>query len=215
MTTAFHEVHVHVRHRMVGIKMDSQEEWWCYESCRDKGSVWPKLCYETTCSRWCVRQPFTVELFVMCQTVFQKFSEEKPRENLKNKKNTIFQRYWKAEKCKTKKTSRKQKVWPPPLPKTSGILFFLFFLFSRGFFGFALFCFPRPLENCFFFGFCFFCFSRGFCTFSKGPSPKILKMSFLICSSRLYFSFVYCYAFFGRNSALMLLFFISFVAFHI
>ena len=90
---------------------------------------------------------------------------EKPKK--KNQKNTIFQRSWKAEKCKTKKTSRKPKktkrqyfetlVWPPPSPRLLEYCFF--FWFSRGFFGFALFCFPIPLENCFF---CFFSFLEVF-----------------------------------------------------
>ena len=143
------------------------------------------------------------------------FRRKTSRKLKKHKKKTTFQRYWKAEKCKTKKTSRKQKVWPPPPQDFWNIVFFVFLVFSR-FFWFCTFLLSKTSGKLFFFFcFCFFCFSRGFCTFSKGPSPKILKISFLICSSRLYFSFVYCYAFFGRNSALMLLFFISFVAFHI
>ena len=199
--------------------MDSQEEWWCYESCRDKGSVWPKLCYETTCSRRCVRQPFTVELFVMCQTVFQKFSEEKPRE-LKNKKNN-FPEVLESRKVQNQKNLEKttkktifQKSWGGGgQTRVSKCCFFVFFGFLEVFLVLHFSAFQDLWKIVFFL--IFFWVSRGFCTFSKGPSPKILKMSFLICSSRLYCSFVYCYAFFGRNSALMLLFFISFVAFHI
>ena len=169
-----------------------------------------------------------VELFVMCQTVFQKFSEEKPREKLKKQKKKQKKQFsrgiGKQKKCKTKKTSRKPKN--PKKTKSWGggggqtrvskYFFFCFSWFSRGFFLVLHFLLSKTSGKLFFFDFFwFFWFSRGFCTFSKGPSPKILKMSFLICSSRLYFSFVYCYAFFGRNSALMLLFFISCVAFHI
>ena len=199
--------------------MDSQEEWWCYESCRDKGSVWPKLCYETTCSRRCVRQPFTVELFVMCQTVFQKFSEEKPRELTKQKKQ--FSRgigKQKSAKPKKPRENHKKNNIPEVLgrggqTRVSKYCFFVFFGFLEVFLVLHFSAFQDLRKIVFFL--IFFWFSRGFCSFSKGPSPKILKMSFLICSSRLYCSFVYCYAFFGRNSALMLLFFISFVAFHI
>ena len=153
--------------------------------------------------------------------IFRRKTSRKLKKTRKNKKTSRGIGKQKSAKPKKPRENKKNNI-PEVLGRGGGqtrvskYCFFFFFLFSRGFFGFALFCFPRPLENCvFLIVFLFFWFSRGFCTFSKGPSPKILKMSFLICSSRLYFSFVYCYAFFGRNLALMLLFFISCVAFHI
>ena len=147
----------------------------------------------------------------------------------KNKKKQFSRGIGKQKSAKPKKPrenpqkkKKKKKQYSRSLGEGGGqtrdskycffCFFFVFLVFSR-FFWFCTFLLSKTSGIFFFFG--FFWFSRGFCTFSKGPSPKILKMSFLICSSRLYFSFVYCYAFFGRNSALMLLFFISFVAFHI
>ena len=155
---------------------------------------------------------------------FPEIFRRKTSRKLKNKKKTktIFQRYWKAEKCKTKKPRENQKTKKNKVLGRGGVRLEFQNIFFFGFFGFLevflvlhFSAFQDLWKIVFFYFFWFFWFSRGFCTFSKGPSPKILKMSFLICSSRLYFSFVYCYAFFGRNSALMLLFFISCVAFHI
>ena len=124
-----------------------------------------------------------VELFVMCQTVFQKFSEEKPRENKKTKKKTkktIFQRYWKAEKCKTKKPRENQKNKKKQSLGEGGgqtrvSKYCFFFLFSRGFFGFALFCFPRPLDFFFFYLFWFFGFLEVFVLFPRGPPQRFSK----------------------------------------
>ena len=164
-----------------------------------------------------------------CLSCARQFSRNFQKKNLektkKTNKKTIFQRYWKAEKCKTKKTLEKtKKTKKNNIPEVLGrggqtrvskYCFFCFFCFLEVFLVLHFSAFQDLWKIVFFnFFLVFLVFSR-FCTFSKGPSPKILKMSFLICSSRLYFSFVYCYAFFGRNSALMLLFFISFVSFHI
>ena len=64
------------------------------------------------------------------------------------------------------KTKKKTIFWvsclTSSISKTSGKLFF--FLFSRSFFGFASFCYPRLLENCF--------FKYLFCNFS---SPRHLE----------------------------------------
>ena len=118
----------------------------------------------------------------MCQTVFQKFSEEKPRENKKNKKNN-FPEVLESRKVQNQKnlekTPKKNNI--PEVLGRGGVrlefqnavfLFFLvFFGFLEGFFGFALFCFPRPLENCVFFLIFFFVFSR-FLYFFQGALPK-------------------------------------------
>ena len=110
---------------------------------------------------------------------FQKKNLEKTKKQKKKTKKTIFQRYWKAEKCKTKKTSRKPKKQKKKTKSWGGggqtrvskYFFFGFFLFSRGFFGFALFCFPRPLDFFFLICFGFLVFSR-FLYFFQGALPK-------------------------------------------
>ena len=65
--------------------------------------------------------------------------------------------------------------------KSPGILFFfvffVFFWFSRGFFDFCIFPFPRVLEYCFFL---FFWFSRGFLDFCIFPFPRVLEYCFFV-----------------------------------
>ena len=102
----------------------------------------------------------------------------------KKKKKTIFQRSWKAEKCKTKKTSRKPKKQKKQYSRSLGegggqtrvskycfFLFFLVFWFSRGFFWFCTFLLSKTSGLFFFFFFVFLVFSR-FLYFFQGALPK-------------------------------------------
>ena len=81
--------------------------------------------------------------------------------------------------------------------KSPGILFFfvffVFFWFSRGFFDFCIFPFPRVLEYCFFL---FFWFSRGFLDFCIFPFPRVLEYCFF-CFFLVFSSLYLIFAFFS------------------
>ena len=78
------------------------------------------------------------------------------------KKKTIFQKSWVAERCKTKKTSRKPK-------KTKKTIFQRSWKWKR---------LGKRLKILFFF--VFFGFSKVFWLFSKGPSPKSFQILFFL-----------------------------------
>ena len=100
---------------------------------------------------------------------------KKPRENQKNQKKQYSRTLAKVKMQKSKKPRENQKKQKKQYSRSlemgstdqsSGILFFFcFFWFSRGFFDFCIFPFPRVLEYCFFF-FVFFGFLEVFLIFA-------------------------------------------------
>ena len=91
--------------------------------------------------------------------------------------------------------------------KSPGILVFWFFWFSRGFFDFCIFPFPRVLEYCFFLFFLvFLVFSRffGLLHFSFSKSPGILF--FLFFFGFLESSFDFCIFFICKTYVFFLFF---------
>ena len=123
--------------------------------------------------------------------LLQKQKSKKPRENQKKQKNQKKQYSRTLAKVKMQKSKKprenqknQKKKYSRSLEigstgKSPGILFFLFFWFSRGFLDFCIFTFARVLEYCFF---CFFWFSRGFLDFCFCKSPGIFVFCFLLFS---------------------------------
>ena len=119
--------------------------------------------------------------------------------------NTIFQRSWKSESWKTKKTSRKQKKtifqrswWIGGSSQESPNI--VFFLFSRGFFKFFGFSpwglSPKESPNIVF---CFVLFFRFlevfvfFFIFSMGPPPKEFPNIVFLFFFFYFFSSFFCF----------------------
>ena len=124
----------------------------------------------------------------MCQTVFQKFSEEKPRENKKNKKNkkNNFPEVLESRKVQNQKNLEKTKKTKKQYSRSLGeggvrlefqnIGFFWFFWFSRVFFGFCTFLLSKTSGKLFFlFFFGCFGFLEVFVLFPRGPPQRFSK----------------------------------------
>ena len=113
---------------------------------------------------------------------FPEIFRRKTSRKLKKTKKTIFQRYWKAEKCKTKKTSRKptkknnipEVLWRGGQTRVSKYCFFVFFGFLEVFLVLHFSAF-QDLRKIVFFLIFFLGFLEVFVLFPRGPPQRFSK----------------------------------------